>query len=117
MKVYLSGGMKTGWQDKFRAVEGHTYFDPRDHGLTVPKEYVAWDLERVSECDLVIAYLEASNPSGIGLSVELGYAHAQGKEIFLVCEHKEKKWDFIRALADHEFETPEDMLEALKAKA
>ena len=113
MKVYLSGGMRSGWQDIFKAVarnQGITCFDPRDHGLVDAGAYVKKDLEWVKESDLVMAYLESSNDSGVGLSVELGYAKALGKEIWLVCEKFDKKWDFIRALADAEFKTVEIML-------
>ena len=95
--------MHGNWQDSISAIRGNIYLDPRKHGLTKVEDYVRRDLEMVAECDLVVAYLEASNPSGIGLSVELGYAKALGKEIFLCCEKFEPKWDFIRALATEEY--------------
>ena len=100
MKIYLSGDMYSGWQDSFKKIEGHLYLDPRDHGLLMPEDYVKRDLEMVTECDLVLAYLGEFNPSGIGLAVELGYAKALGKPIWLVCDKKEAKWDFIRHLAN-----------------
>lgn len=101
MRVYLSGGMKDGWQDHIkRDLPGNLYLDPRDHGLNLAKDYTKKDLEMIDECDVVWAYLPLTNPSGIGLAAELGYAKAKGKPIFLAIEHKEKKWDFVKALAD-----------------
>jgi len=83
MKIYLAGGMRTAWQDEViaRLPSGHTIFDPRTHGLTEPSDYTRWDLDRVAESDILVAGMGAENPSGFGLSVEVGYAHALGKPV------------------------------------
>lgn len=101
MIVYLSGGMTSGWQDEVKKrVSQVRFLDPRDHGLNAPDRYVMWDLAAVSECDIVFAYMESDNPSGIGLAAELGFAKAQGKLIIFVDSKYGKHFDFIRAMSD-----------------
>ena len=69
MKVYLSGGMRSGWQDKVIAeCPGLEFIDPRDHGLHSSMEYML----SVRRCDILFAYLEKDNPSGLGLALEVG---------------------------------------------
>ncbi|MGE0077636.1 MAG: nucleoside 2-deoxyribosyltransferase domain-containing protein [Bacteroidales bacterium] len=87
-KVFLSGGFKSNWQslvisaleDKF------IFFNPREHGLEKPDYYTTWDIHFVRECDILFAYMEETNPSGLGLSFELGMAYALNKTIILVDE-------------------------------
>ena len=98
-KVYLSGGMNEGnWQKKVidSVGEGYTFFNPREHELEDSKQYVLWDLYYVDKCDIVFAYMENSNPSGYGLTLELGYAKALNKPIILVDEKSKQKNDFSR---------------------
>ena len=45
-----------------------------------------WDLEAIRRSDWVFAYLEASNPGGYSLTLEVGYAKALGKRIILLNE-------------------------------
>ena len=90
MKIYLAGGMQSGWQDQvMRAVEadGHQWLDPRKHGREDPREYTAWDLNAIEHCDWVFAYFEESNPSGFGLTLEIGYAKGLGKRV-IFCDEK-----------------------------
>jgi nucleoside 2-deoxyribosyltransferase len=87
-KVFLSGGFKSNWQasvieqlgDKF------TIFNPREHGLEDSDFYSTWDIHFVKGCDIIFAYMEATNPSGFGLSFELGVAYALNKTVILVDE-------------------------------
>jgi hypothetical protein len=98
--VYLAGGMRTGWQDHVRAgCPQLTFFDPRDHALTDPRDYAAWDLNHVRECDLVFAYIAKDNPSGLGLALELGFAKALGKTTVLVDERSSQDPIFARYFA------------------
>lgn len=69
-----------------RAVPSLDYFDPRSHGLKSKSEYTAWDLEAVRRSDCVFAYLEATNPGGYALALEIGFAKALGKFVILVDE-------------------------------
>ena len=87
MKIYLAGGMKSGWQEKVKAIGPEArYLDPCTHGLQDEHQYTAWDLHAIRACDVLLAYFEADNPSGYGLSLEAGYAHALGKTVVLVDE-------------------------------
>lgn len=87
MIVYLSGGMRSGWQQHVKkAVPEHQYFDPCEHGLDEEGQYTLWDLLAIDASDILFVYFEASNPSGYGLSLEIGYATALGKDIILVDE-------------------------------
>ena len=83
--VYLSGGHRSGWQQKIITdIQGFCFKDPSSHGLTDPKLYTAWDLEAIRESDIIFAYFESSNPSGYGLNFEIGYAAALGKQIIFI---------------------------------
>ncbi|KKK63850.1 hypothetical protein LCGC14_2990150, partial [marine sediment metagenome] len=42
------------------------WYNPLTHGLTRPQDYTIWDLEHIRLCDVVFAYMEASNPCGLG---------------------------------------------------
>ena len=100
MKVYLAGGMRSGWQKYVKeAVSGVQFIDPRLHFLDEPDEYTTWDLMAIRRCDLVFAYLERTNPSGMGLALEIGYAKALGKPVILVNE-KTGYIDMLKAMAD-----------------
>lgn len=96
MKVYLSGGMHSGWQSRF--IERHPsveFIDPSSHNLADPKEYTKWDMRAIKECDFVIAYLEKDNPSGLGLAFEIGYAVGLNKPVVLVNEKGDDKYTAI----------------------
>ena len=105
LKVYLAGGMRTNWQQKvIDSVTNNersktTFFNPRYHGLELPKEYTIWDLFHIKESHIVFAYMEESNPSGMGLALEIGYAVASGKTVILVDEKSSKDEKFSRYFA------------------
>jgi len=86
--VYLAGGMSGGWQSKvISALQGEfTFYNPAEHAIQNGEEYTAWDLHYVRCSDIIFAYMEGSNPSGIGLSLEVGFARALGKTVILVDE-------------------------------
>lgn len=86
--VYLAGGMSSGWQNLIMSkLHGQfTFYNPAEHAIENGEEYTAWDLHYVRCSDIVFAYMEESNPSGIGLSLEVGYARAMGKTVILVDE-------------------------------
>jgi len=92
MIIYLAGGMKDGWQDKVAPLlVGHELLDPRSWSTPDPVVYTARDLEAVRKCDCVLVHMSSSNPSGFGLSVELGYAYALGKRI-VFCDEIKSDW-------------------------
>jgi len=98
MRVYLAGGLQTNWQEEairlFRDKDPEIdILDPRSlksRNLTI--EEIA-DIERdwIFNTDIVLAFLEKDNPLPIGLSAELGFAHALGKGTLLVDEYNNKK--------------------------
>lgn len=95
-KIYLSGGFRSNWQSKVIHSLGDSciFFNPREHQLESDKEYWIWDIHFVKECDIVFAYMEADNPSGFGLTLEIGLAYALNKTIILVDEKSKTDPDF-----------------------
>lgn len=89
MKIYLAGGLRSGWQDKLKKllpdVELISPLDKDDKSMNV-MEYGTWDLHYIKQCDLVFAYMERINPSGIGLSCEIGFAYGIGKTVITCLE-------------------------------
>ena len=81
-RVYLAGGLKGGWQDiVISMLDRCEIIDPRSWNPAPAIEYTARDLDGVRRCDIVLAYMEPTNPSGYGMSIEIGYAHALNKKI------------------------------------
>lgn len=92
MIIYLAGGMKDGWQDRAAALlPDHELLDPRSWSTPDPTVYTARDLEAVRQADAVLVHMSSANPSGYGLSVELGYAYALGKHI-VFCDEISGDW-------------------------
>ena len=87
MLVFLSGGMRSTWQDTvMNTVTGCDWFDPRTCTSDDETVYTPYDLEGLQRSDLVFAYMSQDNPSGYGLCVEIGYAAALRKPIIFVCD-------------------------------
>ena len=103
MKVYLAGGMKSRWQDLVIAeFPGVQFIDPRSHGLKDERDYTKWDLDGIRACDVVFAYMDSENPSGFGLSLEVGFAHGIGKPVIYVCEDttdRQRFFGMVRSVA------------------
>mgnify|MGYP001451903593 CR=1 FL=1 len=87
-KVYLSGGFSTNWQEQIisRLKDKFIFFNPRTHSLEHSDFYTTWDIHFIKNCDIFFAFMESSNPSGYGLSFELGIAYALNKTIILIDE-------------------------------
>ena len=89
-EVYLAGGMNdSDWQSRvIKEVKSSDilFYNPREHQLNDSIEYTVWDLYYVKKCDILFAYMQADNPSGIGLTLEVGYARALDKTIILIDE-------------------------------
>ena len=97
-KIYLSGGFRSNWQKRVIDALGNscTFFNPREHNLNNAQEYWTWDIHFVRECDIVFAYMEADNPSGYGLMLEVGLAYGLNKTIILVDEKSKFDEDFSK---------------------
>lgn len=112
MKVYLSGGLDGDWQDKVKnGLSNATCFDPREIESNDPEIYTFEELDEIYECDIVFAYLESDNPSGIGLALEIGYAKGYNKYVVLVNEKNSKKFDIVEACADKVFDDLSDAIQ------
>ena len=118
--VYLSGGHHSKWQlQVINNVCDFDYKDPSSTGLTDPEKYTSWDLEAIRDSDIVFAYLEANNPSGYGLSLEVGYAAALGKFIIFINEKPSSDpisayFGMVRQTAQVNFDNLEDGINYLK---
>ena len=120
--VYLAGGMKSGWQNsllKDRRFKGVKFMDPTSHGLVDPLKYTEWDLSAIRDSDIIFAYFESTNPSGYGLSLELGYARSLNKHIILVDEKSSPDNKFknmlgmTRSVCDNVFSFLDDGIDEL----
>lgn len=108
MKVYLAGGFKSGWQKSVKT--HHQLLDPslKDETEWTMQKIGDWDKDAIRESDIVFAYMERTNPSGFGLSCEIGFAYALGKTVILVLEknhekHNDKSLEFLTCFADYIF--------------
>jgi hypothetical protein len=117
IRVYLSGGFKSGWQDQILGQFPSLLFrDPRVHDLKDETRYTTWDLEAIQRSDWVLAYIEASNPGGYALAAEVGYAKALGKRIFFVEElaendqERSRYFGMVRACADITFQSLDEAI-------
>ena len=130
-KVYLAGGYRSAWQLKVKEVEGFVWFDPKEkerpEGKVIPmtlNEYGTWDLHFIKESDIVFVYAERTNPSCIGLAVEIGFAKGLGKTIILVLEEnhetiKDRYMQFLKKAASITFDNLEagvGFLQSFKVK-
>jgi nucleoside 2-deoxyribosyltransferase len=115
--IYLAGGMKSSWQDKvISAFPEYSFRDPRTHHLQDEKGYTEWDLRGIRESQLVLAYMDASNPSGFGLCLEVGYAYALDREVWYVCEDevpRQRYFGMVRACSARLFSSLDSAIYAL----
>jgi nucleoside 2-deoxyribosyltransferase len=101
MIIYLAGGMKDGWQERAinllagqldgHGLDGHEILDPRSWSDPSPAVYTERDLSAIRRADCLLVHMASTNPSGFGLSVELGYAYALGKKI-VFCDEIQGDW-------------------------
>lgn len=124
--VYLAGGFHSGWQDRVRAEAPNlTFYDPADRDPDVDlalEEFGTWDLHHVRECDLVLAYAERTNPSLIGLAVEVGFAAGVDITVVLVLEDghdifKDRYLQFLRKAADVTYDSLADAIDYVQLYA
>ena len=120
-KVYLAGGFRSGWQAQAAARLAGSFelLDPSAHNILDPAEYTRWDLEAVRKSDIVLANMEASNPGGYSLALEVGFAKALGKRIIMVDQVEEpsvrRYFEMVRQCSDRVFPTLEDALDYLSS--
>lgn len=108
--VYLAGGFKSGWQARvIEKLPGFDFLNPSQHNIQDPAEYTRWDLNAVRSCDIVLGYMESTNPGGYSLALEIGFARALGKSVLLVDEISDpsikRYFEMVRQCSDHVFTT------------
>jgi len=110
--VYLSGGMCSEWRTRvIDALPMHRFISPtlrNDVEIELPSLYTQWDLAAIRASDIVFAYMEASNPSGFGIAVEVGYAAALGKLIIFVDEVNNEHFAIVRNASSVSFDSLSD---------
>lgn len=121
-RIYLAGGLASRWRKKLKSQfsDKFLFYDPKEHLLSVSNLYTVWDLHFVQKCDIIFAYMEGDNPSGYGLTLELGYAKALNKTIILVDERSKhdsefsKKFDIVKSSASVYFQNIDDGIKYLE---
>jgi len=122
VKVYLAGGMRSGWQNLVKSQTNLSFFDPRNKETNTAlsiNEIGTCDLFYIQQSDIVLAYMEATNPSGIGLAAEMGYAKGLGKTVILCIEPnnhhiKDKYLDFLHNVSHVVYTNLDDGISFLK---
>jgi nucleoside 2-deoxyribosyltransferase len=110
-KIYLAGGFKSNWQAQVaaRLAGAFELLDPSAHNIQDPAQYTRWDLEAVRQSDIVLANMEASNPGGYSLALEVGFASALGKRIFMVDQIEDpsvrRYFEMVRQCSERVFPT------------
>jgi len=118
-KIYLAGGFRSKWQAEAiaRLAGSFELLDPSMHNIQDPAEYTRWDLEAVRQSDIVLANMEASNPGGYSLALEVGFAKALGKKIFMVDQIEEpsmsRYFEMVRQCSERVFPTLREALDHL----
>ena len=118
-KIYLAGGFRSNWQGQvFERLSGSfELLDPSAHNIQDPAEYTRWDLEAVRESDIVLANMEASNPGGFSLALEVGFAKALGKRIFMVDQVEDplmrRYFEMVRQCSERVFPKLDEALDHL----
>jgi len=131
LKIYLSGGFHSGWQDRVKSEIseyalhsgiplGIAYIDPRVHGLVEEELYTAWDLFGIDLADIVFVCMDKDNPGCHGIALEVGYAKAKRKLVVFVDEKDEgdpikRYMGIARASADVAFDNLADGIAFVKS--
>ncbi len=119
--IYMAGGFRSNWQERFRKLEHFKFIDPSQHGLRDPAEYTQWDLDAIQRSDVLLAYMERDNPGGYALALEIGYAKALGKTIILVEDpgqpERSRYFEMVRQVSDYCFDSPDRCVEFLEELA
>jgi nucleoside 2-deoxyribosyltransferase len=118
--IYLAGGFKSGWQARvIEQLHRYEFLDPSQHNIQDAAEYTRWDLDAVRACDIVLGYMEATNPGGYSLALEIGFAHALGKTVVLVDEIKDpsvsRYFEMVRQCSGRVFTTLAQAVAHLRA--
>ncbi len=117
--IYLAGGFKSGWQAKvIKQLPGYEFLDPSQHNIQDAAEYTRWDLDAVRASNIVLGYMEPTNPGGYSLALEIGFAHALSKTVLLVDEITDpsvsRYFEMVRQCSGRVFNTLSQAIEFLR---
>lgn len=118
-KIYLAGGFRSNWQSEVAVRLSNLYelIDPSAHGIQDPAEYTKWDLDAIRRSDIVLANMEASNPGGYSLALEVGFAKALDKKIYMVdlieTPSVRRYFEMVRQCSERVFPTLDSALDHL----
>lgn len=118
--IYLAGGFRSKWQElvTLRLADKYVFLDPSKHEIQNSSEYTKWDLDAITQSDIILAYMEASNPGGYSLALEVGYAKALGKKIIFVDKIESvligRYFEMVRQCADQVFSSLVDAVDYLE---
>ncbi len=90
-KIYLAGGWED-WRDVIiKRLDGAVWLDPR---IAIKSDnWFELETEMIRECDALIAWVVKDNPSGFGMTFEMGMAYGLNKPYILINEKEDKyKW-------------------------
>lgn len=105
-QVYLAGGFHGELRTDILAAlntAGLHVFDPKEHGQQSPEEYADTDTSALRRSAVVLAFMDDTNPSGYGLSAEIGFAHALSIAVVFIdrLSRSDPRWhyfDFVRPM-------------------
>lgn len=120
-KIYLAGGFHSGWQAAvMRKLRGYEFLDPSQHAIQDAAVYTHWDLEAIRLCDVVLGNMEATNPGGYSLALEVGYAKALNKVVILVDQIDDpmisRYFEMVRQCSDRVVSTLDEAVQYLALK-
>jgi nucleoside 2-deoxyribosyltransferase len=100
-----------------RQLPGYAFLDPSQHNIQSPVEYTKWDLDAIRASDIVLGYMEATNPGGYSLALEIGFAKALGKLVILVDQIEDSSlsryFEMVRQCSDRVFKTMDEAIDYL----
>lgn len=94
VKIYLSGGFHSGWQEEIMKYFPVSEFpnilfcNPFDFKSDNPKLFGPMDKVKIEQCDILFAYLEETNPTALAIIAEMAYAKGRDKMVIFCNE-----WD------------------------
>jgi nucleoside 2-deoxyribosyltransferase len=116
--IYLAGGFRSGWQKSvIQQLPGYSFLDPSQHNIQNPSEYTKWDLEAIRASDIVLGNMEATNPGGFSLALEIGFARCLDKTVILVDQIEDpsisRYFEMVRQCSDFVFKSLDQAIEYL----
>lgn len=116
--IYLAGGFRSGWQAYvIKRLSGYAFLDPSQHNIEDAAEYTKWDLDAIRACDIVLGYMEPTNPGGYSLALEIGFARALGKRVILIDQIEDSSvsryFEMVRQCSNHVFKTLDGAIDHL----